>query len=88
MRVRPVIERELRVQARAHGTFWLRLAAAGPTAAALGSILLAQRNTVLIGRTQPGPWLIATEGVLASWSAVNDLATRRFQLKPLRRKPT
>jgi ABC-type transport system involved in multi-copper enzyme maturation permease subunit len=59
MHIQSVIERELRVQARANGTFWLRVVAGGAAAAALGVALLADRRLGLFGGNGRGPWLFA-----------------------------
>ena len=59
MQLGPVIERELRVQARNRATFGLRVAVAGAAALALAVAVSNQRAPMVIGRTRLGPWLFA-----------------------------
>ena len=55
----PVIERELRVQARRAGTYWLRVLAGIVAGGALGAALLARDEWAYLGGASHGAWLFA-----------------------------
>lgn len=59
MQVQTVIERELRVQARRRGTYWLRVLAGGATSMVLAFFLLIEKPVPITGPSGRGPWLFA-----------------------------
>jgi ABC-type transport system involved in multi-copper enzyme maturation permease subunit len=59
MLLTPVLERELRVQARLRGLYWLRMAAGLAGVLTLGLALSSDRRLALSGGRNYGPWLLA-----------------------------
>lgn len=55
----PIVERELRVQARAPGSFWLRIFAGLAAVVTLFAAFQMDREMAVAGRSARGPWLFA-----------------------------